>query len=304
MRYVNSGASTLGSGEAGLATSEPPLYYVLEAVPYWIGTGNILTQLALMRLLSALMSGVTVLLTYLFLREVLPGVSSAVTIGTLCVALQPLLGFMSGTLNPETMLYAVSAGIFLCLARGFRRGLTPPLAIAMGLLIAVGFATKLTFVGFAFGVFIGLIVLGVREVRLWGRESLPWLVAAVGIGVAPVLLVALKNALSGQPILGIALGSIVRSINGSLAHEVSYVWELYMPRLPGMAHYFRGLSTSRAWFDHSVGLYGALDTGFPDWVGSVALIPTIGVAFLSGRAIFVRRGCCARACLSSPCTSR
>ena len=51
---VHAGESLQGSGEAGVATPEPPLYYVLQIVPYELARGNILTQLQLMRLVGAL----------------------------------------------------------------------------------------------------------------------------------------------------------------------------------------------------------------------------------------------------------
>ena len=42
MQDVHAGESLQGSGEAGIATSEPPLYYALQTVPYLLGRGNIL----------------------------------------------------------------------------------------------------------------------------------------------------------------------------------------------------------------------------------------------------------------------
>jgi 4-amino-4-deoxy-L-arabinose transferase-like glycosyltransferase len=289
-RAVEANASRRGSGSAGVATSEPPLYYALETIPYAIGQGNILTQLELMRLLGAAIAGITVLLTFFFLRECLPGVPWAATAGTLCVALQPLLGFMSGTVNPDTMLYAVSAAILLCLARGFRRGLTRRLAVTLGVLIAVGFATKLNFVGLAFGVFIGLILLSAREAKSKRRDACISFALAAGIGSIPVVLYALVNILSGHPTFGIASAGISDFVKGSIFHEISYVWELYLPRLPGMTLYFRGMSTSwDIWFERSIGLYGALDTMFPVWVSRVALAPAGAIALLCGRALIVQR---------------
>src|SRR6202041_1130634 len=45
--------SRVGVG-AGVATSQPPLYYALETIPYYLGAaGTLLDQLELMRLLSA-----------------------------------------------------------------------------------------------------------------------------------------------------------------------------------------------------------------------------------------------------------
>ena len=103
-----------GSGGAGVAASQPPLYYALETIPYDLETGGtVLDRLALMRLLSALMAGLTALFAYLFLREALPAVPWAWTVGGLGVALDPLLGVMSGAVNPDALLFAVCAAPLL-----------------------------------------------------------------------------------------------------------------------------------------------------------------------------------------------
>jgi 4-amino-4-deoxy-L-arabinose transferase-like glycosyltransferase len=287
---VHANESLTGSGEAGIATSEPPLYYTLQIIPYEIGSGNILVQLQLMRLVGALFGALTALFTFLFLREVMPRERWAATVGALCVALQPLLAFMSGSVNPDSMLFPEAAAIFLCLARALRRGLTRRLAVALGALIAVGFLTKLNFVGFAFGVFLGIVVLAWRGIRADGwRGVIPAMIAA-GIGVSPVLLYVVRNVALGHPVFGIVTGSSDLLAGKSLLNELSYLWQIYLPRLPGMTHYFDGILTSKdIWFDRSVGLYGWMDTMFPVWVDNVALIPAAAVAVLCGRELFARR---------------
>jgi hypothetical protein len=291
IKDVHAGASVHGRGEAGfVATSEPPLYYALQLIPYALGGRNMLVQLQLMRLFGALFGALTALLVFLFVREVLPRAPWAATVGALCVALGPLFASMSGSLNPDTMLFAVAAAHFLCLARAFRRRLTRRLAVALGALIAVGFMTKLNFIGFAFGVFVGLAALAIREARSRGRQALLSLAIAAGIGVLPVTIYALRNILSSHPTFGAFSGNIGAISSGSLFDEVSYIWQMYLPRLPSMAHYFKGLATYRdIWFDRSVGLYGWMDAMFPTWVDSVALVPAGAIALLCGRELIARR---------------
>jgi 4-amino-4-deoxy-L-arabinose transferase-like glycosyltransferase len=284
------GASLRGSGEAGIATSEPPLYYMVQAIPYLLARGNILAQLQLMRLVGALFAAITALFTFLFLREVLPRPPWAATVGALAVALQPLLAFMSGSVNPDSMLFAVAAVVFYCLARAFRRGLTLRLAIFLGLGTAVGFLTKLNFVGFAFGVYVGLVVLAIREARARGRAALRVPLLAAVIGVLPVGLYALRNVLRSHHTLGLASSGGSLLAPGELLHLISYIWQLYLPRLPGMTHYFEGVATYKdIWFDRSVGMYGWMDTLFPGWVDNVALFPAAVVAALFLREVVVRR---------------
>jgi 4-amino-4-deoxy-L-arabinose transferase-like glycosyltransferase len=287
----------VGPGGAGVAASEPPLYYTLETIPYYLGSaGTLLDRLELMRLLSALMAGLTALFTFLFVRELLPGAPWAWIVGGLGAALAPLLGFTSGGVTPDAMLFAVSAAIFFCVARAFRRGLTRKRAVAIGLLMAVGFLTKLNFIGLAPGLMLGLVVLAFRGVPASPgtdehRRAFAAMALAMAIAVSPVCVYVLSNALAHRHLLG-----IVSSTNNSPGHgeslldDIAYIWQFYLPRLPGMVNDFPGLSTIRqTWFDRSVGLYGWLDTSFPVWVDNLALIPTGLIAILGLRKLIARR---------------
>jgi hypothetical protein len=281
-----------GDGGVGGAYSTPPLYALLETVPYGLASGGtLLDQLELMRLASALMAGLAALFIFLFVREALPGAPWAWTVGGLSVALAPLLGFMSGAVNPDSMLVAVSAAIFYGLARAFRRGLTRSLAIAIGAMTAVGFLTKLNFIGLAPGIILGMIVLTVRESRTYGRAAYGSLGLALAIASLPVWLYILVNLLSGHPGLGVISSTLkLGSMHGSILSKISYVWQLYLPRLPGMTNYFPGLSTTRQlWFNRGVGYYGWLDTSFPVWVDNAALLVTGVLSVLCTRALIAGR---------------
>ncbi len=264
-------SSNTGSAGAGVATSQPPLYYALQTIPFTLAGGNLLDRIALMRLFSALIGGLTALFTYLFLRELLPRVPWAWTVGALGVALAPLLGFESGAVTPDVMLYAVTAGLFYGLARGFRRGLTRRDAIALGAATAIGFATKLNFIGLAPGVILGLIWLSVRASKVLGRAAYVTLAIALLLALSPVLIFMFIHLASGAPLFGIVSGT-VGGLHGSLWHQLSYMWELYLPKLPGMHNYFVGITMPFFWFRGYVGLYGWLDTTFPVWVYELALL--------------------------------
>ena len=189
---------------AGVAASQPPLYYALEAVPYGLAkSGTVLDRLQLMRLMSALFAGLTALFVFMFVRETLPGVRWAWIVGGLAAALAPLLGFMSGAVNPDSLLFAVSAAIFYFLARAFRRGLDARGALTLGVLTAIGFLTKLNFIGLAPGVLLGLIVLSVRAARVRGRSAYRLLALYVGVAFSPIFLYVAANALAGHRLLGI-----------------------------------------------------------------------------------------------------
>ena len=284
-------SSADGVGAAGDAAAEPPLYYALEAIPYELGAGGgVLDQLALMRLLSALMAGVSTLFVFLFVREALPALPRAWTVAGLCVAFMPALGFISGAVNPEAMLCAVSAALFYCLARGFRRGLTLRLALAIGVLIAVGFLTKLNFLGLAPGMALGVVLLARRAARGGeARVALRTALAALAVAASPVCVYALVNLLSHHQTLGIGSGVLATTAHRSFMGELSYVWQLYLPRLPGMRVDFADVSPLRyLWFDGAVGEYGFEDTFFPRWVDGLALIAVLGILALLARELLAR----------------
>jgi hypothetical protein len=286
-------SQTDNHGAAGGAASEPPLYYALEAIPYR-SSASPLERVELMRLLSALLAGATALFVFLFLREALPGAPRSWAVGALGIALAPLLGFISGAINPDAMLAAVSAALLYCLARGLRRGLTTRLAIAIGAVIAVGFLTKLNFVGLAPGAVLGLIVLAVREARTSRRNACRSLALALAIGGSPAYVYILVNVLSRDPALG-AVSGAMHLTRGSPIHELSYVWQYYLPRLPGMKVYFPGILTTREiWFDRAVGLYGWLDTPFPGWLYDLALAPAGLLVALCVRALIANRAMLSR----------
>lgn len=293
-RDLSGSLSRLGLGGVGVAFSEPPLYYSLEVIPYELASGGtLLDQLELMRLLSALMAGLTALFSFLFVREALPGVRWAWTVGGLTAALTPVLGFTSGLITPDAMLCADSAAIFYCLTRGFRRGLTRKLAIVTGGLIAVGFLTKVNFIGLAPGIVLGLLVLGRRGTRSPDvrGDAFGSMGAAMAIAISPVCVYVLYNLAAGKRALGIVSSAIdLTAGHESLASDLAYTWQFYLPRLPGMTSYFPGVSTTRElWFDRTVGLFGWLDTSLPAWVDSLALIPAVLLAALGLRALIARR---------------
>jgi 4-amino-4-deoxy-L-arabinose transferase-like glycosyltransferase len=281
-----------GEGAVGGAYNDPPLYYLTEMIPYGLASGGtLLDQLESMRLFSALLAGITALFIFLFLREVLPGARWAWTVGGLSVALAPLLGFVSGAVTPESMLITVAAMIFYGLARAFRRGLTPRLAIAIGALVAIGFMTKLNFIGLVPGIALGMIVLTVRASRIHGRTAYASLGIALAIAVAPLSIYILINLISGHPTLGVVSKVLkLNGVHGSILSKLSYVWQMYLPRLPGMTDYFPGLSPIRdLWFNRGAGYYGWLDTSFPNWVNNAALLPTAILMFLCLRSLVVDR---------------
>jgi hypothetical protein len=279
-------------GSAGVAASEPPLYYMLQLIPYELGSGgNMLMRQELMRLLSSLLTGLTVVFVFLFLREALPAVPWAWTVGTLCAALSPLLAFVGGSIDPDALLFVVCAALFYCLARSFRRGFTKNMAIAIGVVMAMGLLSKVNFIGLVPGTFVGLILLTLREARTSGREVYKRLGISSAIVGVPAVLYVLRNVLQHKAALGIISGSLTTLKQHSLAFDFGYAWQFYLPKLPGMANNdFPGITPLwHIWFKGIVGRYNWLETVFPGWVYEVALIPAAIVGGLCICELYRRR---------------
>ncbi len=291
-RLLGSSLARTGPGDAGVAGSEPPLYYALAAIPYSLGSSeSLLARLELIRLLSALFGGLTALFVFMFVREALPGEPWAWSVGGLSVATVPLLGFMAGAVNPDAMLFAVTSALFYALARAFRRGLSLRSACAIGALMAVGLLTKLNFLGILPGALLGLALLARAAARTYGRLAYVWLMGGVAIAASPAIVYAAVNLLSDLPTFGV-LSDATRLTrhHGSIWHEIAYLWQLYLPRLPGMPSDFVGHFTTREiWFNGYIGLYGWFDTTFPGWVYNVAVLPAALIAIAGGRALVIAR---------------
>jgi len=259
-----------GNGVSLAGSPQPPLYYALQLPAYAAGSaGSPLLSLQLMRLFSALLGGLTVLCVFLFLREALPAQPWTWTVGALGVAFQPLFGFISGGVNPDALLFATAGALFLCLARGFRRGLTPPLAVATGAAIACGLLTKLNFAGLVPGALAALVVLGVRSEGAASLRALRLPAIAAAVAAVPALLMVLANvALWGRDATGATTG-VFRPVEGaSLGGALSYVTRFY------------GGELKTLWVRGFVGWYGWVDTAFPGWVYSVGLGILVAVAAL------------------------
>jgi len=286
-RDLHAGFSRRSDGYSFGATPQPPLYYALAAIPYRVADGGTLLQrLALMRVLSSLLGGLTVLFAFLFLREALPRSPWLWTVGALGVALQPMLASLTSGVNPDALLFCVSAALFWCVARAFRHGLTPRLAAATGAVVAVGLLGKLNVIGLLPGAAAGLVLVALRARRAGGaREALRLPALAAAIALAPTALLAALNRLAWhRPAIGLIGNNGGALSHGSLGFRLNYLWQAYLPRLPGMPTVFPA-QTTREYFYEFVGSFGGIDTHFPRWLENAAFLVAALVVALAVRAL-------------------
>jgi predicted membrane protein DUF2142 len=289
-RLLSRPLPTRGNGDAGESDPEPPLYYALAAVPYrLLHGGTLLTRMAGMRLLSALLAGVTAAFAFLFVRECLPERPWTWSVGGLVAAFVPMFGFVSGGVHPDALLFAVSAALLYCLARASRRGMTWRHARWIGAVIAVGVLSKLNFYSLLPGALVATVLLARRSERRWSGRVAGCAAAAAGPAVVAFLVLkGLDTGVWGRPWLP-EHRPFIPPYRGSLLYSASFVWGLFLPPLPGMTHVFPTDVGYEAWFRTFVGDFGSVTIPLPTWAYHLALAIFALLLVLAGRALVAAR---------------
>ncbi|MEX2195788.1 MAG: DUF2142 domain-containing protein [Thermoleophilaceae bacterium] len=304
-RVLDSGLSRSNGGGQSNSTNNPPLYHLLGVVAYAAGSwGDLLDRFALLRLVSVLLAGVTVLFTFGFLRELLPRSPLLWTVGGLAVAFQPLFGFMAGGVNNDVLLAATAAALLFGVARALRRGLTPRRAAGIGAALGLGLVSKATLLAFAPALAVAAVVLLRRAVAAERVALLRSIGVAAGVAAVPVLAYVLVNGLiwdralwSGTAQFSAGTSDAVGSAESSVREQIAYIWQWYLPRMPFMNDQFAGgyYPLYENSFKGFIGRFGWNDYGFTGWVYELAvgvvavLFGLVGAALWRARAALRRR---------------
>jgi 4-amino-4-deoxy-L-arabinose transferase-like glycosyltransferase len=289
-------------GGINVAAGYTPLYYAALAPAYLAAPDqSIWSRITLMRLVSALLGAVAAAATFLLVRELLPRQRWAATAGGLLVAFQPMFAFVSGAVNNDAALNAAGAVLLLLLVRALRRGLSIPLAAAIGaVLVALPLAKSN-------GLFLypaaAVALAGVARRHRPGPR--PFVALAAAFALAFAVWTPLSLALDHDPLPfnpgWQALNSSDYPTQAGAAvtarHAVdrpgqfaSWLWEEFLPRLPGMddvrppafPHPGYTVYVKRGWAS-----FGYLSINFPGWVYA-AIAAALGAAALLGVAALAR----------------
>jgi hypothetical protein len=281
-----------GGGEQA-TSGYGPLYYLALTPGYLAGSGgSVFTQLELGRLISALMGALASVFAFLTVRELAPRRPFLAVLAGLLVGFQPMYSFLSGTINNDIGIDAGAAAVAWLLVRVLRRGFEMRTLAALGVLSAA----LPFFKDSAFELYplIALALGGAAwRFRAWQprtRRSASIGLAALAMGLVVVYAAAtvLDHGLTaGAPSPGAA--AAVTTAGGALSvalHQpityLVYLWEVFLPRLPGMSPHFvntglpvETIITRRAW-----AAFGWYDTFFPSWVYRVLDIAMLGALVL------------------------
>ncbi len=246
-----------GGGYAEATHLHSPAYYLLNVPAYDLAGGSEFSRLLGARLVSSLLLAVIALCAWATVRELLPRRPDLAAAAGLLVALQPVLSFLGGAVNNDMGVNAADALLIYSTIRGMRRGLTVRLGLAIGTLLVVAPLMKST--GFALypAAGLGLLVMVFRG----RRAALPGLAGAAASFVALSLAGrALKSAfeVAGPASSGTALVS--SAAGTALDHPFAvgvYLWEMFLPRLPGMAdHWSQSWPFYNVYLERGFGAFG------------------------------------------------
>lgn len=214
-----------------------PLYFAPAVVNYKLSSENTFSRLWLMRLWSVFLCGLSAGFCFMFARELMPDSGWFAPIAGLAVAFEPMAAHIGGAFQNDNLLIALASLTFWLVARGMRRGAGVGLAALIGTTMALGYVAKPTMIGLAPAIGLGLLV-GVRR----RESSFGTRARSVAAFAGCVLLVAIvAQLLWGQG--GETAGNL--SASGSepftIAGFLSYLWQWYLPGLPGMFEYAVGV---------------------------------------------------------------
>jgi Predicted membrane protein (DUF2142) len=280
------GAEDDGGGYLFSTSSHLPGYYGLTLPAYLAADGgSTFTELTWMRLLTALLAGVAALCAFLTVRELAPGSEWLAVAAGLLVAFHPMASFMAGVVNNDAGVNAAAALLVFLLVRGLRRGLTVPLAVALGATLALLPAMKATGTALYPAAAVGIAGM------VWRRRERADLVAYAALaGSAAAFLVVRRVVTSALEAPSVATGKTAggASVGGTVSRVLddpnlylSYTWQMFLPRLPFMNDlHVQKWPAFDVFIEGGWAAFGWLVIRFPQWVYVVIAALSLAVGAL------------------------
>jgi hypothetical protein len=289
---LDRGASRRNGGGPTPAATHGPVYYGALTAPYHLTAGaSLWSQLTALRAASALLAALAVLFVLLAAREVAPGRPLFAVGAALLVALNPMFTFIGASVNNDVGYNAAAALLLWLMLRAVRRGLTVPLALAIGVTLGVLPVIK----GTAYAMYVVAIVALLALVL--ARRDRRVLIGVAAVAAAVVLVQLGWGALAaelGRTTFTTPGGAAPVSAGGLWSNagtSIAYIWQIFLPPLPFMTDYYPThdlpaytIYVKRAWAS-----FGWYTIEFHPAV-YLTLIAGMGATVVSGLAFARRRG--------------
>jgi len=290
-RYRAEFASNPSRSNGGGFEGNPPLYYLYVDLAYWARySGDAFDRLYAMRIWSAALLLLTTTAAWLLAGEVLGRRRLPQLACAACVALIPMQAAIAGSLNPDALLVALSTVALWLGARVIMRGARPADAIALCAVTAAAIVTKATAYFLVPAVALALFV-GWRRSDASGRwRRLRVIAVGAIICAAPVIGWFVSQIVRGQTAVNtIGPGASGNNASFSIPQFLGYIWQFYLPRLPGMTPFraTSGLPVYDTWIQQGWGVFGWLELAMPSWLYGV-LAGACGFVAVASAAIVGR----------------
>jgi 4-amino-4-deoxy-L-arabinose transferase-like glycosyltransferase len=306
---ITRGESQADGGGHTTASTYPPAYYAAETLGYALAGphANVLDHLYAARMFSVLWLLLTTVGAWLLAGELTGRRRPLQLLAAGCVGLWPMLTYLSASVNPDSLLYASWTWALWLGVVILRRGLTVGRAAAFTACVAAALLTKATSLALlpaaTFVLLFGLWRLRHTAVR---RAIVAALVGLVVFAV-PVGGWEVDRQLTNQPAYAQAtdVAGASGGTNFNAREFLSYVWEYYLPRLPGQQEHRLDLPVVSSypaynvWVATSWAAFGWVtvyfDHGVYPWFLAVTLLIGLGaLAKLSTLAVRHRRSASVR----------
>lgn len=268
-----------GGGPTAAALN-PPASYLWAAVGYRAASGgDVFDQVLGARLAGLLWLPITVLAVWLLAGEVFGRNRLAQLTAAAVPALLPMVAFVSASITPDGMLYAVwSLALWLGVRVLRRHGVLPSMA---ALAAVVGLACVVKTTSFALIPALAFVL----AVAAW--RARPWQVAPLarlaGVVALPLVLTigvwyAIARGLDRR-----AAAQLVDATGGGTnwGELASYVVQFYLPKPPGLTDFrftTSGLPVFQVWIKQGWAAFGWLEVRFGDGVYRVLAVITALIA--------------------------
>lgn len=278
-------------GGYSTSAAHGPLYYLTLSPAYLLAQhDSTFSQLTWMRMTSALLGALAALFAFLLARELAPRRPWLGAIAALLVAYQPMYGFISGAVNNDVGVNAAAAAAAFLLVRALRRGLNVPWGLFTGVVLVAMPLTKET--GLSLYPVAALALLAALWLHHSRRDLRGWVGLALGALAMDEVSVHILSTL--QPPAGTsgfqAIGSNTSSVSYAMHHIpefLSYLWQLFLPRLPGMSQHFAtgGVPAYTIFIKRGWGAFGWYDVFFPKWIYLLILAAMVAAIPLGAWAL-------------------
>ncbi|MHB8690865.1 MAG: DUF2142 domain-containing protein [Solirubrobacteraceae bacterium] len=283
----------------------PPLYYATAVGAYLAPLGgDSFDRLNAVQLWGVLLLLGTVTGAWLLAGEVF-GRRRLLQLITAAVAgLEPMSTFLSTSVTPDALLLPLWTLVLWAGARVIKRGAPQRDVKLLCALLAAAILTKPTSYALIPACALALVIgwrrgearSGVEAVRLLGRALILPVLVVLGWTVIQRSL-SYPAATAGPP-----TGALTSAPGSFLLHFFDYVWQFYLPRLPGQYAFhvptlaalpwprqLSGLPLWNLWIRQGWGVFGWVDVYMTGWVYVVLAVVTGAVAI--GAVAIVVRAC-------------